>query len=267
MDILGSGPRQAEQRAQALATRDAFHLNTPRCFNAQENIRYRGTVMPGTNTLAISHPCLQQDGTRMIEKLHAELLALADRLQDAGVRGLYNLKHAPYRGMQWKHRAYQRDSYVVAFTQELPPDFGTFKRREDLIAQRRLVFHSDALDLDLVLRRRGSFRRSSAVSLDDGHAAQGLFPEPERRPVAADATRLAALIWDTPRLTKKHEALGPTPIAVRLALPGHALDDNQWQSGFLLPPVAGHDLIPDRAEYRHDMADWDVENENESDAQ
>ncbi|MBI2697045.1 hypothetical protein [Mycobacterium nebraskense] len=203
----------------------------------------------------------------MIEKLHAELLPLAERLQDAGVRGLYNLSHAPYRGIQWKHRAYQRDPFVIAFTQELPPDFGTFKRRDDLIPQRRLVFHSDALDLDLVLRRRGSFRRPAPTTPDvDSAQQEALFPAPEPRPVATNTTRLAALIWDTPKFNKKHEALGPTPMAVRLALPGHSLDDNEWQSGFVVTSVARHDLIPERAVYQQDMADWDVENENETDA-
>jgi hypothetical protein len=203
----------------------------------------------------------------MIEKLHAELLPLADRLQDAGVRGLYNLEHSPYRGMQWKHRAYQRDPFVIAFTQELPSAFGTFKRRDDLISLRRLVYHSNALDLDLVLRRRGSFRRAATTALDFGGVEQqGLFPAPERRIAPTEVTRAAALIWDTPRLNKKHEALGPTPIAVRLALPGRSLDDNEWQAGFHLTSVVGFDLIPGRAEYQQDMVDWDVESENETNA-
>jgi len=204
----------------------------------------------------------------MIEKLHAELLPLAETLQDAGVRGLYNLKHSPYRGMQWTHRAYQRDPFVVAFTQEVPPEFGTFKRLDEFVPLRRLVYHSNALDLNLVLRRRGSFRR--AMTAKSGVAAEeppGLFPPPARQVAAPDATRIAALIWDTPRLNKKHEAIGATPIAVRLARPGYSLDDNEWQGGFrLFPVVGGLDLIPARAEYQQDMADWDVEDENETDA-
>lgn len=87
---------------------------------------------------------------------------------------------------------------------------------------------------------------------------------PDRRVVPAEASRVAALIWDTPRLNKKHEALGPTPIAVRLAVPGYSLDDNEWQAGFRFPSVVGLDLIPERAEYQQDMADWDVENESEN---
>jgi len=201
----------------------------------------------------------------MIEKLHAELLPLVDQLQDAGARGVYNLSHVSFRGLQWTHRAFQRDPFVVAFIQELPSAFGTFTRRDELIPQRRLVFHSDALNLDLILRRRGSlgaFKRSVA---DDGSGVQQeLFPLNERA-LGARVPRQAALIWDTPELDKKHKAMGPTPLAVRLAMPGYSLDDNEWESGFaLVSTVGGNDLIPEKIEYRHDMSDWDIESENDA---
>jgi hypothetical protein len=203
----------------------------------------------------------------MIEKLHAELLPLVDQLQDAGARGVYNLAHVPYRGLQWTHRAFQRDAFVVAFTQGLPSAFGTFKRRDDLISQRRLVFHSDALNLDLVLRRRGSFgafKQAGSIVVDDFGVQEELFPLNERALAGTRIPRLAALIWDTPELNKKHKAIGPTPIVVRLSVPGHSLDDNEWESGFpLVSTAGGNDLIPDRTEYRHDMPDWDVESEND----
>jgi hypothetical protein len=205
----------------------------------------------------------------MIEKLHAELLPLVDQLQDAGARGVYNLAHAPYRGYQWTHRAYQRDPFVVAFTQVLPAKFGTFTRRDDLIPQRRLVFHSNALNLDLVLRRRGSlgaFRQAGAIVASDTGVQGELFPVGGRALRGTRPLRLAAMIWDAPELDKKHKAVGPTQIAVRLAVLGHSLDDNEWESGFRLAPTAGgQDLIPEKAEYRHDLPDWDVE--SESDAQ
>jgi hypothetical protein len=204
----------------------------------------------------------------MIEKLHAELVPLVDQLQDAGARGVYNLAYAPYRGFQWTHRAYQRDPFVVAFTQVLPSAFGTFLRRDDLIPQRRLVFHSDALNLDLVFRRRGSlgaFKQTGSVVVDDSGVQEELFPINERALRGTRVPRLAALIWDTPELNKKHKAVGPTPIVVRLAVLGHSLDDNEWESGFpLVSTAGGHDLIPEKAEYRHDMPDWDVESETDA---
>lgn len=197
-----------------------------------------------------------------IEQLHAEVLPLVDGLQAAGARGMAHLRKAPYRGLQWKHRAYQRDPFVMAFTLELPDRFGTFTRRDDLIPLRRLVFHSDALDLDLVLRRRGSFRRPNIATAIQPEPDPTLFPCPERK-VSQDA-RLAALIWDTPKFDKKHRAAGPTPIAVRLARAGHTLDDNKWESGFQLDASTEHELIPDRATYQHDMPDWDVESETDT---
>lgn len=202
----------------------------------------------------------------MIEKLHAELLPLVDRLQDAGARGVYNLAHAPYRGYQWTHRAYQRDPFVIAFTQVLPATFGTFIRRDELIPQRRLVFHSNALNLDLVLRRRGSLGAFRQAGSSDAGVQGELFPIDGRALGGTRPPRLAALIWDVPELDRKRNAVGPTPIAVRLAVLGHSLDDNDWESGFrLAPAVGGQDLIPEKAEYRHDMPDWDVD--AESDAQ
>jgi hypothetical protein len=207
-------------------------------------------------------------GGIVIEKLHTELLPLVDRLQDAGTRGVYNLARVPYRGMQWTHRAFQRDPFVVAFTQVLPSAFGTFTRRDDLIPQRRLVFHSNALNLDLVLRRRGSlgaFKQAGSVVVDNSGVQEELFPLGEGAIGGTRVARLAALIWDTPELNKKHKAIGPTPIVVRLAVPGHSLDDNEWESGFPLPSTAGgHDLIPGKTEYRHDMPDWDVESETDA---
>lgn len=201
----------------------------------------------------------------MIEKLHAEVLPLVDQLQAAGARGLEHLRKAPYGDMLWDHRAYQRDPMVIAFTLELPPTFGTFTRRDDLIPQRRLVFHSDVLNMDLVLRRRGSFRRPGfTAGVEDG-PDPGLFPLPE--PSLSDDVRLAALIWDTPPIGKKRKATGPTPIAVKLSRPGHTLDDNKWESGFLLMSRNDHELIPDHATYRQDAPDWDVENETGTDAQ
>ncbi|OZC60797.1 hypothetical protein CH276_15760 [Rhodococcus sp. 06-470-2] len=197
-----------------------------------------------------------------IEQLHAEVLPLVDDLQAAGVRGVNHLRKAPYRGLQWKHRAYQRDPFVIAFTLELPERFGTFIRRDELISLRRLVFHSDALNLDLVLRRRGSFRRPNNAIPIETEPDPTLFPCPE--PKASEDARLAALIWDTPKIDKKHKAAGPTPIAVRLARAGHTLDDNKWESGFQLDASTEHELIPDRATYRHDMPDWDVESETET---
>lgn len=207
-------------------------------------------------------------GDQMIEMLHAEVLPLVDRLQEAGARGVSNLARLPYQGLQWRHRAYQRDPFVVAFTNVLPKSFGTFFRREELIAHRRLVFHSDPLNLDLVLRRRGSLGayRSSGPRADVEHGVQeALFPI-RGQAATPDAPRLAALIWDTPELNKKRKAVSPTPIAVRLAAKGHTLDDNEWEAGFTLPPVVGaEDLIPGTVEYQHDMPDWDIE--AESDAQ
>ncbi|NTY63943.1 hypothetical protein [Mycolicibacterium sphagni] len=200
-----------------------------------------------------------------IEKLHAEVLPLVDHLQAAGARGMDHLRKAPYRGLQWKHRAYQRDPFVIAFTLELPAQFGTFTRRDDLIPQRRLVFHSSVLDLDLVLRRRGSFRRPDATTSTGEEPHPTLFPCLE--PKAPDGTRLAALIWDTPKISNKHQAVGPTPIAVRLSRAGHTLDDNEWEAGFQLDAVTDHELIPDRATYQHDMPDWDVETETGTETQ
>lgn len=197
-----------------------------------------------------------------IEQLHAEVLPLVDPLQAAGARGMDHLRKAPYRGLQWKHRAYQRDPFVIAFTLELPEQFGTFTRRDDLIALRRLVFHSSALNLDLVLRRRGSFRRPNTAATIEAEPDPTLFPCPE--PKASEHARLAALIWDTPKIGKRHKAVGPTPIAVRLARAGHTLDDNKWESGFQLDASTEQELIPDRATYQHDMPDWDVESETET---
>jgi hypothetical protein len=199
-----------------------------------------------------------------IEQLHAEILPLVDHLQAAGARGMDHLRKAPYRGLQWKHRAYQRDPFVIAFTLELPAQFGTFTRRDDLIPQRRLVFHSSALNLDLVLRRRGSFRRPDAATATEAEPHPTLFPCPD--PKVSDSTRLAALIWDTPKINKKHRAVGPTPIVVRLSKAGHTLDDNQWESGFQLNASTEHELIPDRATYQHNMPDWDVESETGTDS-
>jgi hypothetical protein len=197
-----------------------------------------------------------------VEQLHAEVLPLADDLQAAGARGMDHLRKAPYRGLQWKHRAYQRDPFVIAFTLELPERFGTFTRRDDLIPLRRLVFHSDALNLDLVLRRRGSFRRPNTATPIETEPDPTLFTCSE--PKASEDARLAALIWDTPKIGKKHKATGPTPIAVRLARAGHTLDDNKWESGFQLGASTVHELIPDRATYQHDMPDWDVESETDT---
>jgi hypothetical protein len=197
-----------------------------------------------------------------IEQLHAEVLPLVDHLQAAGARGMDHLRKAPYRGLQWKHRAYQRDPFVIAFTLELPEQFGTFTRRDDLIPLRRLVFRSSALNLDLVLRRRGSFRRPNTATTIETEPHPALFPCPE--PKATEDTRLAALIWDTPKIGKKHKAVGPTPIAVRLSKAGHTLDDNKWESGFQLGASTEHELIPDRATYQHDMPDWDVESETDT---
>ncbi len=199
-----------------------------------------------------------------IEQLHAEVLPLVDQLQAAGARGMEHLRTARYGGLQWRHRAYQRDPFVIAFTLELPAQFGTFTRRDDLIAQRRLVFHSTALDLDLVLRRRGSFRRPDVASAEtEPHLTLFACPELKGR----NDTRLAALIWDTPKIGKKHRAIGPTPIAVRLCKPGHTLDENQWESGFQLDTSVRDELIPERATYQHDMPDWDVETETGTDTQ
>jgi hypothetical protein len=204
----------------------------------------------------------------MLEKLHAELLPLVDQLQDAGARGVYNLAHVPYRGLQWTHRAFQRDPFVVAFTQVLPSTFGTFTRRDELIPQRRLVFRSNALNLDLVLRRRGSlgaFKQTGSDGVADAGVQEELFPLNEHKVGGTRVPRLAALIWDTPELNKEHKAIGPTPIVVRLAMPGHPLDDNEWESGFpLISTAGGNDLIPDKTEYRHDMPDWDVESETDA---
>lgn len=193
-----------------------------------------------------------------IEQLHAEVLPLVEQLQAAGARGMENLGKARYEGLQWKHGAYQRDPFVIAFTLELPAQFGTFTRRDDLIAQRRLVFHSAALNLDLVLRRRGSFRRPD-VTTTEPEPHPTLFSCPEVK--VPNDTRLAALIWDTPKISKTHRAVGPTPIAVRLSKRGHTLDDNQWESGFQLDTSVEHELIPERATYQHNMPDWDVETE------
>lgn len=201
----------------------------------------------------------------IIEKLHTELLPLVDELQDIGARGMYNLKKLPYGGMQWEFRAYQRDPFVIAFTLGLPKSFGTFARCEELLPQRRLVFHSDALNTNLVLRRRGSFgafRRNQ----NSGPVQGALFARPEHIAVD-DAPRLAALIWDTPEFDDKREAASPMQVAVRLAKPGRALDDNEWEAGFQLPTASRDDLIPERIEYNQDMSDWDVEAENnENDA-
>ncbi|MBB3753755.1 hypothetical protein FHT44_006277 [Mycolicibacterium sp. BK634] len=197
-----------------------------------------------------------------IEQLHAEVLPLVDHLQAAGARGMDHLRKAPYRGLQWKHRAYQRDPFVVAFTLELPEQFGTFTRRDDLIPQRRLVFHSGALNLDMVLRRRGSFRRPNTATTIEVEPDPTLFPCPQ--PKVPEGTRLAALIWDTPKIGKKHKAVGPTPIAVRLSRAGYTLDDNKWESGFQLGANTDHELIADCATYQHDMPDWDVESETDT---
>lgn len=197
-----------------------------------------------------------------IEQLHAEVLPLVDHLQAAGARGMDHLRRAPYRGLQWRHRAYQRDPFVIAFILELPKQFGTFTRRDDLIPQRRLVFHSSALNLDLVLRRRGSFRRPNSATTIETEPHPTLFSCSE--PKASKDTRLAALIWDTPKIGKKHQAAGSTPIAVRLSRVGHTLDDNNWESGFQLDASTEHELIPDRATYQHDMPDWDVESETDT---
>jgi hypothetical protein len=198
----------------------------------------------------------------LIKKLHAELLPLVDQLQEAGARGVYNLGRLPYRGQQWELRAIQKDPFLIAFAQILPPTFGTFERCDELLAQRRLVYHSDALHTDLVLRRRGAFRRpSSAVANASGSQEQyGLFPAP--RPKTVAEPRLAALIWDTPTLNDKHEATGPTPIAVRLAKQGFALDDNRWEASFKLQAAHQDDLIPERTQYSSDLPDWDVDDES-----
>lgn len=204
----------------------------------------------------------------MIAKVHAELQPIVDKLHEAGERGMYNLAHMPYRGAQWKFRAYQRDPFVMAFTDVLPEEFGTFERRNDLIAHKRLVFHSDPLKLDLVLRRRGSFGafRPSKATLcaDDSQLSLPMTLLADAAP-KSDDVRLAALIWDTPALDAKHKPTGPLPLAVRLARKGHPLDDNEWESGFVIGLSASDELIPDRIEYKTDMPDWDIE--SDSDAQ
>lgn len=203
----------------------------------------------------------------MIKKLHAELLPLVDQLQEAADRGVYNLNNLPYQGRQWDLRAYQRDPFLQAFLQVLPAEFGTFKRCDDLIALRRLVYHSDVLNTDLVFRRRGAFRRvgAAAPKITAGWEQHDLFPL--LRPKPAADPRLAALIWDTPTLDDKHQATSPMVIAVRLAKQGFALDDNAWEKSFWLRPAHQDDLIPERAEYRPDMPDWDIDDNDESGAE
>ncbi|GFG98141.1 hypothetical protein [Mycobacterium timonense] len=201
----------------------------------------------------------------MIAKLHAELLLVADDLHVAADRGLYNLTKMPYRGAQWDLRAFQRDPYVMAFMQSMPASFGSFQRRDDLMVQRRLVFHSDKLNLDLVLRRRGSFGAFRKVAPAEP-VVQPELPYEPMKPVAiaADELRLAALIWDTPTLDSKHKATSPMPLAVRLAQRGFVLDDNNWESGFLMQYGIGEELIPDKTEYLPDMPDWDVDAETDA---
>lgn len=199
--------------------------------------------------------------TALIEQLRTELLPFVDQFQDAGTRGLFNLKNLPYKGMQWDYRAYQRDPFVIAFTDVVPRVFGTFTRRDDLISHRRLVFHSDIFDLDLTLRRRGSFGAfKPARSSEQVGVQEELFEGPP----PPTGTRLAALIWDTPDLSKKSKSTGPIPLAVKVAKEGRLLDDNDWEGGFLMS-TNGDELIPGRTEYRPDVLDWDVE--SESDAQ
>lgn len=198
----------------------------------------------------------------MIAKLHAELLTVADDLQVAADRGLYNLAKMPYRGAQWNLRAFQRDPFVIAFMQSMPVSFGSFERRDDLMVQRRLAYHSDKLNLDLVLRRRGSFGAFRKVATAEP-VMQPELPYEPIKPVfkAADELRVAALIWDTPPLDTKHKAIRPMPLAVKLARKGAALDDNNWEAGFLLQYGMGEELVPGKAEYRPDMPDWDVDTE------
>lgn len=205
----------------------------------------------------------------MVAQLHAELLPLADEFHLASDRGLFNLKKLPYRGAQWEFRAFQRDPFVMAFIQSLPAKFGTFIRRDDLLSQRRLVFHSAALNTDLVLRRRGSFGAfRSASPAQNNTGPMGVQDElPFELPASAVRKadpRLAALIWDTPTLNKKHEATSTMPLAVRLARRGFALDDNEWESGFLFKANDTEDLIADRIEYQNDMPDWDVDTETDA---
>lgn len=196
----------------------------------------------------------------MINKLRVELEPLADLLQDAGALGIAKLKELPFNEIQWKHRAYQRDSFIVAFHDALPAEFGTFVRVEGCFGQKRLVYHSDALDLDLVFRRRGSttaFRSARTVAVP---TTGDLFPD--LKPVAGcggTATRRAALIWDVPRTNEHRTMIGAMPVVTKLARPGTLLDDNDWEDGFALVPTTTTDLIPSRAKYNPDDADWDVD--------
>ena len=196
----------------------------------------------------------------MIDLLRAELEPLSDRLQDAGSRGISNLRKLPYGGLQWQLRAFQRDPFLVAIRDTLPAEFGTFRRLDALLAQRRLVYHSDALNIDLVLRRRGS----TAAYASTRPLTHQFSMFPDLIGGSAKSVRKAAIIWDVPQMDRKHQMVGPMPVVTKLARDGAALDDNDWEGGFSLTP-RNEDLIPTAATYSPDQEDWDVDsNEHEA---
>lgn len=201
----------------------------------------------------------------MINKLRAELEPLTDAFQDAGALGVDKLRKLPFGGVQWTHRAYQRDPFIVAFHDALPAEFGTFNRVESSFGQKRLVFHSEALDLDIAFRRRGSTSayRSPRPEVDP---ADTLYPDLRPLTQPGRASRRAALIWDVPETNAKHEMTGPMLVAAKLARVGTCLDDNDWEGGFLLTPRV-EDLIPGTTTYNQDDPDWDVDTDEAPGAQ
>lgn len=202
----------------------------------------------------------------MINRLRAELEPLSDQLQDAGALGVELLQKLPFGGVQWTHRAYQRDPFIVAFHEALPASFGTFSRLDSSFGQKRLVFHSDALDLDLAFRRRGStsaFRTARLAVPTTGN----LFPELKPITLPGRGSRRAAIIWDVPDTNDERCMVGPMPVFAKLAREGTTLDDNDWEDGFALNPTAAGDLIPGTATYNPDHSDWDVDADEEPGAQ
>ncbi|MBE7196158.1 MAG: hypothetical protein INR66_27245 [Gordonia polyisoprenivorans] len=193
----------------------------------------------------------------LVGLLHHELLPISDKLQEAGAVGVAALRRLPYGGMQWKFKAFQRDAFVVALANTLPGEFGTFRLREDLLAQRRLVFHSDALDLDLSVRRRGSPGAFSSARTPRTPGPRQMSLYPHLVSAATTGTRKAALIWDVPALDKRHNMIGPMLVMAKVARDGSALDDNDWEGGFALVTRSGDDLLPPGPSYDPDKQDWD----------
>lgn len=200
----------------------------------------------------------------MINKIRAELEPFAEVFQLAGADGLRRVAQSPLDGDQWHTKRLQRDPFLHGLRRTLPTEIGSFTFDSSLYERNRLVYRSQVHEAELVFRRRGSLR---AFRNNQRPSELGLFDAPERvyPPHPAVSFRQIACIWDLPQLDADHQAIGVFPFMIKLAKENTLLGQGEWEGGFRLLPEAG--IMPASAEFDMDAPDWEVDAEEEGEAQ